>query len=87
MRQLENVPCNDHARRRDEKKHHVEKVIPSQHNMMNMRHDTSSKAVFFSGLSERKVPNQVNNSIVKSAIADMRVVNTVEGACLDGFGT
>jgi hypothetical protein len=58
----------------------VEKVKPSLHNMMNMRHDTSSKPIFFSGMSERKVPNQINNSIVKSAIMDMRVVDTVHGA-------
>jgi hypothetical protein len=81
------VPCNDHARRRDRKKdrriHDVEKVIPSPHNMMNMGDDTNSKAVFFSGTSERKVPNQVNNSIVKSAITDMRVVDTVKGARMD----
>ena len=46
--------------------------------MMNMRNDPSSKPVFFSGTSEREVPNQVNtNSIAKSAITDMRVVDTV----------
>jgi hypothetical protein len=78
------VGRNYYARRSDQKKdrkiHDVEKVIPSPHNMMNMRNDTSSKAVFFSGTSERKVPNQVNNSIEKSAITDMRVVDTVENA-------
>jgi hypothetical protein len=51
--------------------------------MMNMRNDPSSKAVFFSGTSERKVPNQVNDSIVKSAIMDMRVVDTVHSAWMD----
>jgi hypothetical protein len=50
--------------------------------MMNMRNDPSSKPVFFSGTSEREVPNQVNNSIVKSAIMDMRVVDTVDGALM-----
>jgi hypothetical protein len=68
---------------KDKKLHDVEKVIPSPHNMMNMRNDTSSKAVFFSGTSKRKVPNQVNNSIVKPAIMNMRVVDTVGGAWMD----
>jgi hypothetical protein len=68
---------------KNRKIHAVEKVKPSPHNMMSMRHDTSSKPVFFSGTSERKVPNQVNNSIVKSAITDMRVVDTVHGASMD----
>jgi hypothetical protein len=49
-------------------------------NMMSMRNDPSCKPVFFSGTSEREVPNQVNNSIEKSAIRDMRVVDTVDGA-------
>jgi hypothetical protein len=48
-----------------------------------MRNDTGSKAIFLSGTSKRKVPNQVNNSIVKSAIMDMRVVDTVDGARMD----
>jgi hypothetical protein len=51
--------------------------------MMNMRNDPSSKPVFFSGTSKTEVPNQVNNSIVKSAITDMRVVDTVDGAWMD----
>jgi hypothetical protein len=51
--------------------------------MMNMRNDTSSKAVSFSGRSERKVQNQVNNCILKSAIMDMRVVDTVDSAQMD----
>jgi hypothetical protein len=76
--------CNDHARRRDKKNrkiHDVAKVKPSPRIMMNMRNDPSSKPIFFSGTSEREVPNQVNNSIVKSAIrTDMRVVDTVDGA-------
>jgi hypothetical protein len=41
------------------------------------------KPVFFSRTSERKVPNQVNNSIVKPAIMNMRVVDTVGGAWMD----
>jgi len=81
------VARNYYARRRDRKKntktHDVEKVKPSPQNMMNMRNDPSSKVVFFSGTSERKVPNQVNNSIVRSAITDMRVVDTVDGARMD----
>ena len=44
------VPRNYYARRRDRKKntkiHDVEKVKPSPENMMNMRNDPSSKAVF-----------------------------------------
>jgi hypothetical protein len=63
--------------------HDVEKVKPSPHNMMNMRNDPSSKAILFSGTSERKVSNQVNNSIVKSAIMDMRVVDKVDSAWMD----
>jgi urate oxidase len=63
--------------------HDVEKVKLSPHNMMNMRNDPSSKPVFFSGMSERKVPNQANNSIVKSAIMDMRVVETVDSAWMN----
>jgi hypothetical protein len=51
--------------------------------MMNMRNDPSSKPVFFSGTSEREVPNQVINSIVKSAIMDRIVVDTVDGARMD----
>jgi hypothetical protein len=51
--------------------------------MMSMRNDPSSKPVFFSGTSKREVPNQVNDSIVKSAIMDMRVVDTVDGAQMD----
>jgi hypothetical protein len=51
--------------------------------MMNMRNDPSSKPVFFSGTSKSEVPNQVNNSIVKSAITDMRVVDTVDCARMD----
>jgi hypothetical protein len=50
---------------------------------MNMTNDTSSKPIFFSGTSKREVPNQVNNSIVKSAIMDMRVTDTVDGARMD----
>jgi hypothetical protein len=62
----------------------VEKVIPSPQKQMNMRYDTRRRAVSFSGTSERKVPNQVNNSIIKSAIrTNMRVVDTVEGAWMD----
>jgi hypothetical protein len=64
--------------KKNTKMHDVEKVKPSPRNMMNMRNDPSSKPVFFSGTSEREVPNQVNtNSIAKSAITDMRVVDTV----------
>ena len=81
------IPRNGHARRRDLKKHGkihgVEKVIPSPHHMMNMRNDPSSKPVFFSGTSKKEIPHQVNNSIVKSAIMDMRVVDTVDGAQMD----
>jgi hypothetical protein len=51
--------------------------------MMNMSNNPSSKPVFFSGTSKRDVPNQVNNSIVKSATTDMRVVDTVDGAWMD----
>jgi hypothetical protein len=51
--------------------------------MMNMRNDPSSKPFFFSGTSKREVPNQVNNSKVKSAIMDMRVVDAVDGAWMD----
>jgi hypothetical protein len=55
------LPCNDHARRRDQNKnrkiHAVKKVKPSPRNMMNMRNDPSRKPVFFSGTSEREVPN------------------------------
>jgi hypothetical protein len=54
--------------------------------MMNMRNDPSSKPVFFSGTSKREVPNQVNNSILMSAIMDMRVVDTVDGARMDVEG-
>jgi hypothetical protein len=78
---------NYYARRRDRKKstkiHDVEKVKPSAHNMMNMINDPSSKPVFFSGTSKRKVPNKVNNSIVKSAIMDMRVLDTVDSDRMD----
>jgi hypothetical protein len=42
--------------------HDVKKVKPSPRNMMNMRNDPSSKPVFFSGMSKKGVPNQVNNS-------------------------
>jgi hypothetical protein len=45
-----------------------------------MGNENSSKPVFFSGTSSRIVPNQVPNSIVLSAITDMKVVDTVEGA-------
>ena len=51
--------------------------------MMNLTNDPSSKPVFFSGTSKREVPNQDNISIVKSAIMDMRVVDTVDGARMD----
>jgi hypothetical protein len=63
--------------------HDVEKIKPSPHHMMNMRNDPSSKPIFFSGTSERKVPNQVNKSIVKSSIMDMRVLDTEDGAWMD----
>jgi hypothetical protein len=81
------IPRNDNARRRDRKKDKkikdVKKVKPSPRNMMNMTNDPCSKPVFFSGTSQREVPNQDNNSIVKSAITDMRVVDTVDGARMD----
>jgi hypothetical protein len=48
--------------KKNRKIHCAEKVDASLHNMMNMRNDPSSKAIFFSGTSKRKVPNQVNNS-------------------------
>jgi hypothetical protein len=48
--------------KKNRKIHDIEKVKPSLHNMMNMRNDPSSKPIFFSGTSEREVPNQVNNS-------------------------
>jgi hypothetical protein len=78
---------NDNARRRDRRKnrkiHDVEKVKPSPRNIMNMRNVPSSKPVFCSGTSEREVPNQVYNSIVKSTITNMRVVDTVDSAWMD----
>jgi hypothetical protein len=73
----------DVIERKTEKIHDVKKVKPSLRDMMNMRNDPSSKPIFFSGTSEREVPNQVNNSIVKSAITDMRVVDRVDGARMD----
>jgi hypothetical protein len=46
-------------------------------------HENHQQTRFFSGTSEREVPNQVSNSIVKSAIMDMRVVDTVDGARME----
>ena len=80
-------PRNDHARRNDRKKNRkirdLQKVKPSPQHMMNMSNDAISTPVFFSGTSKREVPNQVSNSIVKSAIEDMRVVDTVDGARME----
>jgi hypothetical protein len=80
-------PRNDHARRNDRKKNRkirdLQKVKPSPQHMMNMSNDAISTPIFFSGTSKREVPNQVSNSIVKSAIEDMRVVDTVDGARME----
>jgi hypothetical protein len=43
----------------------------------------SGKPLFFSGTSERTIPNVPPDGIVLSAVRDMKVIDTVEGARMD----
>jgi hypothetical protein len=45
--------------------------------------ENNPKPIFFSGTLKRNVPNQVPNSIVYSAIMDMKVMDEVSGARMD----
>jgi hypothetical protein len=47
----------------------------------------SGKPLFFSGTSQRTIPNLSPDSVVLSAITDMRVIDTVEGAWMDSAKT
>jgi 2-keto-4-pentenoate hydratase/2-oxohepta-3-ene-1,7-dioic acid hydratase in catechol pathway len=58
----------------------LQKIVSSATHVRQMGNENSSKPMFFSGTSSRIVPNQVPNSTVLSAITDMKVVDTVEGA-------
>jgi hypothetical protein len=48
-----------------------------------MDEENNWQPIFFSGTLKRNVPNQVPNSVVYSAMMDMKVVDTVEGARMD----
>jgi hypothetical protein len=76
-------PLNKSAKRRDRKK--TKKIDCLEQVELSPRHVIKkevleSKPVFFSGTWDRIVPNRVPNSLVLSAIQDLQVVDTVEGA-------
>jgi hypothetical protein len=50
---------------------------------IQMGDENTSKPVFFSGMLRWMVPNNPLNCIVYSAISDMKVVDTVEGAQME----
>lgn len=65
--------------RKSNKLNDLRNVIPSPTHSLP-RDSLKSKPVFFSGTSERIVPNPPPNSVVLSAIEDLTVVDTVDGA-------
>jgi hypothetical protein len=67
-------------RRKQTKINALQKVVPSDTYAIKIGNDKNSKPVFFSGTAKRKVPNNPSKCIVYSAIMDMKVVDTVEGA-------
>jgi hypothetical protein len=77
-------PRNVNGRRRDRRKNAkvnaLRNVVTSTRHAIQMGDKKNSKPVFFSGTSRRMVPNKPLGSIVYSAILDMEVVDTVEGA-------
>jgi hypothetical protein len=82
------APRNFFSKRRGREKRakisSLEVVVPSPEHVLHMEDEENKRQpIFFSGTSKRNVPNQVQNSVVYSAIMDMKVVDTVEGARMD----
>jgi hypothetical protein len=81
------APQNFFSKRHGQKKHakitSLPVVEPSPKHVIRVDQENNPKPIFFSGTSKRNVPNQVPNSIVYSAIMDMKVVDKVSGARMD----
>jgi hypothetical protein len=76
-------PRNVNGRKRDRRKctkvNALEQVVTSNIHAIKMGEGKTCKPVFFSGTSRWIVPNQDWKCTVYSAIADMKVVDTVDG--------
>jgi hypothetical protein len=80
---MNNMPQNKNVKKRSGRKRKkmekLKEVICSEHNSMTLD-DLKKDTIFFSGTSERIVPNQLPNTRVMSAIEDLIVLDTVHGA-------
>jgi hypothetical protein len=78
---MNGAPQNKIARRRDQRKQRkidsLQQVQLSPTHMLNTG-DWISKPMFFSGTSNRILPNPVMNSHFLSAVTDLKVVDTVD---------
>jgi hypothetical protein len=81
------APRNYYAKRRGRKKRKkinaLQKVVPSRHHVINLEKQSPNRLIFFSGTSRRSVPNNIPNSIVYSAITNMKVIDTIGGAWMN----
>jgi hypothetical protein len=81
------APRNYYAKRRSQRKRKkinaLQKVVPSSDHVVNLVKKSTNQPMFFSGTSTRTVPNQIPKCVVYSALTDMKVIDTINGAWMN----
>jgi hypothetical protein len=69
-------------KRKKRKLYSLKQVRPSPAHSIDKKY-LSSRPIFYSGTSNRTLPNQVRDGFILSAMEDLQVINTVNGAQME----